>query len=321
MLPLDISAATNASVPSFDTGSDPALDAVFNWFSSQNNLQERFGYVLRQSIDEVLDGQRTGRFDIKFLEKTEKTYLGTKVEIITRAEFNLSRGTSMDYSVAGNDVDAKFTILKNWTIPHEADGHICLLMRANDYESKFQVGLLRIRNEFLNVGRNRDGKRTPSAVGRSAIRWIIPDGKLPENILMSLPESDRNAIFHASDGYRGGGNGGQLRTDELFRRARNKLIDRNTVLTVASQDDGPKRVRDARNRLRGEGIMILGAQDQHPHIARALGLTAPHKGSWMAVRVTNLGPNAGTRRTAEVMGNRYGLWTEGDPHTPAPASY
>ncbi|GLF93520.1 restriction endonuclease [Streptomyces yaizuensis] len=278
--------------------------------------------MLRQSIDEVLDGQRTGRFDLNSLAKTEKTYLGTKVEIVARAEFGLGDGRSMDYSIAGHDVDAKFTMLSNWSIPKEAMGHMCLLMKANDRNPIFQVGLLRIREELLNQGSNRDGKRTLSGVGRSAIRWIIPSGSLPPNILLNLPEADRSAIFTAGGRIQGQKPGGQQRINELFRRVQGARIDRNAVLTVASQDDGPKRVRDARGHLRSEGIMILGDQQRHPHIARALDLPIPGRGSWVAVRVSRFesAEDAG-RPVAQIGENWYAVWSEGDTPTPAPASY
>ncbi|MEV4443899.1 NaeI family type II restriction endonuclease [Streptomyces mirabilis] len=310
----DIAAAQNIANPTRPLDLDPGLIEVSNWFKMQPNLRNRFGQTLRQSIDEVLDGQRTGRFNIKELEKTEKTYLGTKVEIITRAEFGLGRGEKMDFSIASNDVDSKFTIGENWTIPSEADGHICLLIKANDHEANYQVGLLRIRDAFLNTGANRDGKRTPSAAGREAIQWIISDGKLPENTLLTLSEADRDAIFKD-------GNSGQSRTNELFRRAQGRVVNRNTVLTVARQDDSLKRVRDARHQLRHEGIMILGHQKQHPHIARDLGLQVPEKGSWIAVRVAQADGNQTGRRSTQISGRSYAVWEEGDLRIPAPAEY
>ena len=42
------------------------------------------GTVLRRAYDEVIDTPRSGRFTISQTEKTEKTYLGTKVEILFR---------------------------------------------------------------------------------------------------------------------------------------------------------------------------------------------------------------------------------------------
>lgn len=293
---------------------DNGLEAVLHWFQDQADVADRFGAVLRQSIDEVLDGQRTRRFDIDSLEKTEKTYLGTKVEIVARSEFDLGYGASMDYLVAEQEVDAKFTSgtkSTNWTIPGEAMGHLCLLMAADEHQSVFKVGLVRIGEDNLNSGRNKDGKRTLNVAGRTAIRWLVPHGRLPQKLLLSMSEDDRHAIFHASDAYRGGGNGGQLRTDMLFRRALGRLVDRDTVLTVASQEDSPKRVRDARQRLRSEGIVILGHLSPHPDIARALQLEAPAKGAYVAARLARH-INGDPRPSALIGGVAYVLHREGE---------
>lgn len=43
---------------------------------------ERFSYAIREAFDQVYDGRRTGRWDFTQLSKTEKTHLGTLVEIM-----------------------------------------------------------------------------------------------------------------------------------------------------------------------------------------------------------------------------------------------
>src|SRR6266567_2220772 len=121
---------------------DPELAKVSAWFRGHSALEECFGQVLRQSFDEVLDGQRTGRFDVDELEKTEKTYIGTKVEIVCRAAFGIRKGAPgrMDYLIEGIEVDAKFSLTEGWTIPQEAVGQLCLVMSADDRRSVFRVG-------------------------------------------------------------------------------------------------------------------------------------------------------------------------------------
>ncbi|WP_052442843.1 NaeI family type II restriction endonuclease [Streptacidiphilus neutrinimicus] len=306
-----------------DLAEDEGLLDVLGWFRRQAHTEQRFGAVLRQSIDEVLDGQRTGRFDLDLLESTEKTYLGTKVEIVARSAFQLDRGDDMDYSIAGHEVDAKFTSgtkSVNWTIPIEAMGHLCLLMAVDDRRSKFRVGLVRITDDALNAGRNRDGKRSLNITGRARIRWLVAEGDLPRNLLLGLPQEKREAIFRASDGYRGGGNGGQLRTNELFRQVQEQIVDRNTLVTVASQEDGLKRARDARKVLREEGILILGHQNDHPRIARALDLPVPAKGTFVAVRLAPA-PTDTHRPCVEIGRTRYVAWREGDDRVVAPSLY
>ncbi|MEU9236850.1 NaeI family type II restriction endonuclease [Streptomyces subrutilus] len=304
---------------------DEDLEKVFSWFMHEKNCALRFGEVIRRSIDEVLDGQRTGRYDLYkkgqgCVEKTEKTYLGTKVEIVARAEFDLGYGKKMDYSVCGIDVDAKWTIGNTWTIPSEAMGHICLVIHANDRTNHFKVGLVRITQELLNLGENGDGKRTIAAPQKKSIRWIVENGELPRNFLLSLEKTDPEGltkITGASDGYKGAGNGGQRRVNALFERVPGQLVDRTTVVTVARQDDGPKRARDARKQLRDKGFVVLGHLKPHPQIAEELGLPVPVKGTWVSARLTPV-PDADARPSTAIGPQRYALWREGDPCLAAP---
>ena len=61
--------------------------------------------MLRQAIDEVIDSYRSGRFTVAELEKTEKTYLGTKIEILLRNHLKLKKGKTLDLDVDGIEVD------------------------------------------------------------------------------------------------------------------------------------------------------------------------------------------------------------------------
>lgn len=291
---------------------DEGVDRVVQWFarcSQRSNLEDRFSSVLRQSIDEVLDGQRTGRYRLEDLEKTEKTYLGTKVEIICRDEFDLQSGSKMDYRISEVDVDAKFSLSAKWMIPTEAMGHVCLLMSADDGRSKFKVGLIRISESVLTGGKNKDGKRGISASGRGSIRWIFEEGRLQENILLGLGEQQRQLIFAAP--------AGQRRVDQVFMHLQGRMIDRTTVQTAARQLDAPKRVRDARKRLASQGIVILGHQKESPRVASALNLPVPEKGSWVSVRLVPVDGRVG-RPQVEVDGSWYMAAESNDPPSPAP---
>ncbi len=65
--------------------------------------------VIRETFDQLLDGQRTGRWDYRDLRKTEKTHMGTLVEINLHREFDFEDGRAMDYRIAGAEVDCKFS--------------------------------------------------------------------------------------------------------------------------------------------------------------------------------------------------------------------
>ncbi|RFU42344.1 restriction endonuclease [Actinomadura logoneensis] len=304
---------------------DPALEEVCAWFLDQPRFRERLGAVLRQAIDEVLDGQRTGRFDIygENVAKTERTYLGTKVEIICQSEFRLERGFRMDYVVAGHEVDAKFSMSSKFgqAIPKEAVGEICLLMHADDRKGVFNVALIRAAPDLLNKGVNQDGKRTLNSEGRARVRWLVKDGPLPENQLLRLPADLRRIIFAATKDHRAGA-GGQERINRLFRLVQGVIIRPETIRTVANQKDPYKRPRDARlpRHLGREGILILGHQGDHPRIAEELGLPVPDKGEFVSVRVVPT-MDIGSRPSTTIDGVHYTPAALGDPMTAAPEIY
>ncbi len=268
----------------------------------------RFASVLRDTIDMLLNGEVTGRYDWKTLFKTEKTHAGTLVEINLQREFKFDDGLTMDYQIAGIDVDCKYSQQPGgWMIPPEALGHLCLLVSADDYKSQWSAGLLRIRREWLNTGNNRDMKLTVKAAHRDKIQWIWHKAELPENVLLHMDPRDRDAVFSSKSG--------QQRLNELFRRAPKRRIGRNVVRTVAQQKDYMKRVRGnggARSALRGEGYIIMGDYRNHQEIARQLGVPVPLEGEFVSVRVTE-STNPLDPHTAAINGR---LWIAAGPDDP-----
>ncbi len=259
---------------------DDELSLVCDWWQQQRDAASRIGDVLRRAFDEVLDGQRTGRYLYEDMANTEKTYVGTKVEILLREEFGLPRGPEpkrLDFGIAEVGVDCKYTQSTSWMIPVEAVGELCVLVTASDATARFSFGVLRCDLALLNAP-NRDQKRSISKAGRDAATWLWRDEPMPENLLRNISDADRHAIF-ADQGS------GQRRINELFRRVHGRIVRREVTLTVAQQRDAMKRPRDARQHLQPEGILILGHQGEHPRIARDLGQPVPKKGEFVACRV------------------------------------
>lgn len=264
-----------------DGSNDPGLSRVVEWFKGQPEMAVRFGSAIRQSFDEVFDGQRTGRYRLDQLSKVEKSYIGTKIEIVVQDEFGLERGRRMDYLIVGEEVDAKWSMRSGgWMIPTEAIGELCLCLTADDDRSMFSVGLIRADADRLTESRNKDSKGRLTPASLASMTWLAKDAELPENLLLHLEDVTRDAVLDPNLS-------GQRRINELFHRVQERIIRREVVLTVAQQDDGPKRVRDARKHLAQFGIVILGHQDEHPGVARAFGLPVPRKGEWVSVSVTD----------------------------------
>lgn len=211
--------------------------------------------LFRQAIDEVIDAPRTNRFTLDETEKTEKTYLGTKIEILLRNYLGLGKGKVLDLSVDGVEVDIKNTMGGNWTIPLESHGHPALLLRVNERKALCDVGLINVRPEYLNPGANRDAKRTVSAAGTANIWWLLYRHPYPPNFWEVLPVDERHAILAAG--------AGTARIARLFEKVQRTPISRLQVQALAQQHDYMKRIRrngGARDILAPKGIALLWGQ-------------------------------------------------------------
>lgn len=298
------------SQPAIDT----ELEAVASAIRELDSDGLRTAQVLRDTLDQLYDGQRTGRYRWEQLHKTEKTHCGTLVEINLHREFEFDDGIELDYRIAGIEVDCKYSQrLNGWMIPPEAQGHLCLVVWAEDNaDPKWSMGIVRAAAEYLNTGGNRDKKATLNEAGRNAIAWLFQDQSLPPNVLLQLDNATLDRIFANKKS-------GVKRINELFRNTLGMRVSRAAVATVAQQDDPMKRVRGnggARTNLRPEGILVLGQFQSHCAVAKALGVAAPRRGESVSVRVVRAERmGAGV---AEIGGQLWKVAQPSDPIMPAP---
>lgn len=322
-----------AVAPKRGAAAPPAdLEPVVNWLEEQSDARERFRWALRDSMDELLDGQRTGRWCYQQLSKTEHSHLGTIVEINLTKEFAIRAGRDLDWRIRGIDVDCKFSKdLGGWEIPMEmylcaehgdrsgnAD-HPAIVVWMDDDTSTWAVGIVRITDERLRFRRqggdrayNRDNKRAIADATIPDIYWLWSglQKDLPTNLLLHLDPAVRSRILI--------GRSGQARVNNLFQEVTGRLVGRQTVLTVAQQEDAPKRARDARLALRPEGYIVLGHEPAHRRIAAGLGLPEPVKGEWVSTRVVKADLSwAGPR--VEITGDFWRTARPEDPTNHGPA--
>ena len=186
-------------------GDDPELAGVAASLTELDPDGSRMAAAIRGALDMLLDGQHTGRYRWDQLHKTEKTHAGTLVEIALARSLRLADGTALDYTIAGADVDCKFSHrMGGWMIPPEADGQLMLLVQASDEDGAWSAGLVRAVGEYLSPGGNRDGKRALNDRGRAAVCWLHHRAALAENALIRLPERDVSAIFASRFGAAAG---------------------------------------------------------------------------------------------------------------------
>ncbi|MBT0770765.1 hypothetical protein KIH74_17615 [Kineosporia sp. J2-2] len=300
---------------------DPEITAVLERLYELDPTGDRVATVIRDTFDQLYDGQRSGRWNYSQLHKTEKTHMGTLIEINLHREFNFEDGDATDYRIAGIQIDCKYSMsFGQWSLPPEVIGHLALVISASDDKATWSAGIVRVDESLMNLGRNRDRKGTLSVQGRRGISTLWPEhGRLAPNLFLELEESKRDKIFGARSAK--GSSHGQARTCELFRQVQGRIIRRAELATVAQQDDFMKRARGnggARSILRPEGILVLGHQENDPVIADQLGLPVPKKGEFIAVRVKPATPGAQTA-TASIASSYWTIAEKNDPVHEAPS--
>ena len=227
------------------------------------DLVTRFPTMLRQCVDDVIMTPKTGRRSYEELEKTEKTYIGTRVEIELRAMLSLPKG-KLDTVIRGHDVDIKNTMGSNWMIPTEAVDHPCILVAADEVSALCYLGLIVARPEYLTFGANKDAKKSISAAGFENILWLLREQPYPANFWRTQ-DSDVIARIFA-------GASGNQRMAALFREVQGQPITRDVVQAVAQQHDFMRRIRSDKGRgtrdiLAREGVLLLSGQYDAPLIA------------------------------------------------------
>jgi hypothetical protein len=241
-----------------------------------------FGEAIRRAIDEVLDGPRTGRFLVSQLEPTEKTYIGTKVEIVVRSALGLKREGPLDTLVAGHTLDIKWSATQGWMIPTEAVDELCLLVGTRSADPLvFDIGLVRCSADRLTLRGNRDQKRTISAAGKNHIRWLVQGGALRPNFLAAMNEDTRRAVLAESSG--------QAKLRRLFTLLVGTPIPRGAIETLAQQRDPMRRIRsDQSDRL--PGLKVFSSQYSDNKLAvELLGYGKMPRDTFVAVPLNRLG--------------------------------
>ena len=244
-------------------------DEITKLAGGEIQLAAKFAVMLRECVDDVIMTPKTGRRSYDELEKTEKTYIGTRVEIELRAMLGLKKG-KLDTVILEHDVDIKNTMGNNWMIPTEAINNPCILVAADEVRAICYLGLFVARLDYLTLSQKKKKKKSVSALGFTNILWLLREHPYPSNFWRTVPPDAIEKIFSGGSGSR--------RMTALFREVQNVPISRNVVEAVAQQQDFMRRIRSdkgrgARDQLAKEGILLLSGTYDAPLIL-ALGL--PH---------------------------------------------
>ncbi|MCO4098991.1 NaeI family type II restriction endonuclease [Gemmatimonas sp.] len=228
-----------------------------------------FGGLIRRAIDEVLSlGEK--RFSIEQLESPEKTYVGTRVEMLVRDELDVGRGSRADAQIAGHEVDIKWSKSLSWMIGPENLGTVCLGIGTDKSGELFSVGLFVPHRDLVRPGSNRDQKLSLStSFYRERVEWIAQRLPTPPNFFAALDAEVREDILSQSSA--------QSRLRRLAELVPNVPIPRSAIeFASLNKDDPLRRVRkDAARRTPPLGDMVCLSERYGKEALEKLGVTLP----------------------------------------------
>lgn len=174
-------------------------------FLQSNVTSSQLGPVLRAALDAAINSSITGRYRIDDLQQSEKTAIGTQVEIAFRNLLEVDRGQVLDLLIGNTEVDVKWSTGnesgpgKSWMLPTEAFGRIVCLITAWDTPSGsyFSLGLLRANKNARNLtAPNKDKKRgLLKATREKQVWWLFENEEMPGNVLMGLTAFEREQVL------------------------------------------------------------------------------------------------------------------------------
>lgn len=259
---------------------DAQMQELVRWWSAQPDLVARFGNAIDSAVQYVLDGARSGRFDLRDerVDPDERRSVGTKLQFHIIEEFGLPRMTRPDTRVGDITFDIKGTVGQNWSIPVEGQCEICLLVRIDTRRRTHRSWLMRTHRKWLHNGDgNGDQKRGIAKPAHTDFAVpLYPETPLPLQPLTLLDDDQLKLVF--------GREGQKQRLVHLFSRLPGTVINRATILTVcAGRDDPIRRAREAREPLKKVGLALLcGAWTPQRLMAESLGHDLSGN-AWVAV--------------------------------------
>ena len=268
---------------------------------ASRGYESGFDGFFAYALDDLMDGARTGRWCYQHLTKPEQKSLGTGVQVLLTREFGIPDGSSCAWNISGYGSECIFAVDAGaWEIPMEMYRCEEHGDRSGDRDATaLVVWMSEDSNEWgegcsMSPTSGCSGDKTPAgppvltrgttgdASRRSRCLRSTGCGAASKWICRITPSFI--CVRSGGPGYSMIGNQGSVEWTAVSGSL-GDIVRKPTVLTVAQQDDAPKRVRDSRKNLQPEGIVILGHQESHPVVARQLNLPVPEKGEWLAVRL------------------------------------
>lgn len=269
---------------------DVEAQAVLDWLRAFD-VAGLYTGAIANAIDYVLDGARTGRYDLMApdVHPGEKASVGAKLEYEVLRSFSLPKEPPLDTRIAKVPVDIKATVGSNWAIPSEAHCQLCICTQIQLGRGRHRSWLVRTHRSWLYRGKgNKDGKRGLAVDARD--QWSTPLydwTPLPVNPLTLLTAEQAARIMAKRPGQ-------EQRFAMMFRHLEGHIIPRSVISTVgAGRLDPLRRARNVRKHLAKDGLTLLcGKWRDQQDLAAAHKITLGPE-DWVALRLEEGQPHDG----------------------------
>ncbi|WP_396045963.1 NaeI family type II restriction endonuclease [Cellulomonas sp. P22] len=221
---------------------DHQLQDVFAWLTI-TPLERRMTQAVDEAVKYVLDGSRTGRFDLMSpdVDSDERASVGTKLQYRVLHALDLVKEPPLDTTIAGIPVELKATVHSNWMIPTEGQCEICMLVQVDSKNVRYRTFLMRTHRAWLREGKNKDGKRGIAAAALAGYALPLLDwAPMPAEPLKLLTRAQIDVVFAPRVGQ-------MERLTALFGYLPNTVIPRSSIETVCAGNRDPlRRARQAK---------------------------------------------------------------------------
>nr|WP_081895935.1 NaeI family type II restriction endonuclease [Cellulosimicrobium sp. MM] len=225
-----------------DPEQDAELQQVHAWLTP-SPVERALTRAVDDAIKYVLDGSRTGRFDLMSpdVDSDERASVGTKMQYRILSELKLVKEPPLDTTILGIPVELKATVRSNWMIPTEGQCEICLLVQVDAAGSRYRTFIMRTHRAWLREGANKDGKRGVVSAALSQYALPVLDWtSLPPEPLKRLTQPQLDIVFAPRVGQ-------TERLTALFGYLPDVVVPRSSIETVCAGNRDPiRRARQAK---------------------------------------------------------------------------
>ncbi|MGP8252192.1 MAG: NaeI family type II restriction endonuclease [Terracidiphilus sp.] len=141
--------------------------------------------IARQAIEEVIDRPRTGRERIEELNRAERAYLGTKIEIMFKHWLGVADRKILNIGVDGIEAGVKNVFGARCWISSVRVGRPLLVIQTDLIRSRVSLAALVARSNRTNLASRCSAPNHVEAPCGSLILWLCVDCEIKNSAVFT----------------------------------------------------------------------------------------------------------------------------------------